>query len=339
MLALVLAATLAQEDPLRDFWEPIDLELENVEPREAFDRLFDATGLCPMDTSGLRGEPITLRLKGASYWQALDALCRAHGGINYPKRMFTDDLESRRWVDVPTVYRGPLRLHVYDTARVREIRYPDRADRTEVTIVAQWLPSFAQKPGEFVITKAEDSDGTSLLPMVKVDPGFDLAADHRAAAWLFPLRPTRAKSIRRLEATWTLTCLDRLQEVRFEKPAKSVGAAKDVGPIRVELSDYQMEHGTHQFSIRLSFGPAKVSKEWKDSLEVVPLASRMALRVGVDGKKRLVWKSGEGADHVEFKTFGLQAVPEEIVVRVGADLRTVEIPFVFENVPLPEDGR
>src|SRR5436190_3386912 len=77
-----------QEDTLQGLWKPVDLQLDRVETRQAFERLFAASGVrvqIPPENSDKR---ITVGLKKATFWQGLDEICRADGGVSYPERIY-----------------------------------------------------------------------------------------------------------------------------------------------------------------------------------------------------------------------------------------------------------
>ena len=355
-----------QEDTLQGLWKPVDLQLDRVETRQAFERLFAASGVrvqIPPENSDKR---ITVGLKKATFWQGLDEICRADGGVSYPERIYQSSdhhLVHRRWIECPTWYGGPLRLTVCDSARVREIQYPDRVDRTELALVMQWLPTFVPGQearlgvqGELSITRAEDSTGKSLLPLIVASKDFDrwpsASMEAPLAAWLLRLQPTAsgAKSVRLLEGTWSVKCLNDVQEVRFDKPEASVGTARQVGPMTVTLKSLEPVKGRfgesetrYCYTIRLSYDQEKAPADWKESLKTLGLKARVlpfAQTEGVEPSSDYIDVSKSGSNWVEFSTpWGSRSRPTAITLRVGASVLPVRVPFTLKDISLPEDVR
>src|SRR6266487_1729800 len=86
---LILACLLAlprvgrcQEETLKELWKPINLELDGVETWQAFERLFAVSGVRVKIPSEESDKRITVSRKQATFWQGLDEICRAHGGVS-----------------------------------------------------------------------------------------------------------------------------------------------------------------------------------------------------------------------------------------------------------------
>ena len=181
------------ESPIDKLAVPIDLEFDNVEAGVALKRLSKAAGVNVEVPLHVPEGLLRIHLRKRSFWEALDEICRLHGGLRYPPRVYYREgikLEAGPWKEVPAWTRGPFRLSVYDTARIREFRYPDRQDRTEIVLVLQWTPNFVpvrsdgHRPGTLRVTKVEDDTGRPRgrvgLPSYGATPWFTCRWDTRA---------------------------------------------------------------------------------------------------------------------------------------------------------------
>src|SRR5262245_47767001 len=65
---------------------------------------------------------VTLRVKNAGFFEALDALCRAHGNMTYLTDVHSDEplqIESGLWIEYPAVYSGSFKVAVLGVARFK----------------------------------------------------------------------------------------------------------------------------------------------------------------------------------------------------------------------------
>jgi len=364
MLAIVLALVLVQEDSFQGTWKPIDLDLREVPAREAFEALFTKAGSRIALPETLEDRPVTLRVNGAPYWKAFDEICRAHGNLRFSERPFYNRgemVEVGTWIDRPVFYRGPIRLHVYDLATVREFRYPRRRDRTDVTLILTWSPDFTpvadfmQIPGRLKITRAVDDTGKSLLPPVDGDDNYDYSANggvgRTSSAQMFRLQPADAKATRLaiLEGEWDGSYLGDLEEVRFEKPEESVGQTKTVGPIRVTLKAFgpsarsisRADEKHFDARLVLSVDPS-ATEEWKEQLKKVPLERRSLWQMGyvADGVSsstylRSLSKNPPESPELQCTLRSLQAAPASLSITVGKSIRAGSFAFSFKDLKLP----
>ena len=344
-------------DSLGNLGGSITLDFQNVDPRRALLLLANASGEELDIPVSIRDKPVSMKLQGARFWPTLDEICRQHGGIGYkaPRLKTMLEIKPRPWIEYPTWYQGPLRLQVYDVARVREFFYPKRLDRTEVALMLQWTHDFlpvrvgSHSPGELRLTRVEDDRGNSLLPPLDRLPGphfHPAMGPGRSYAKVFPLKAAPgATRLTRVEGVWEGSWLKDLQKVVFEDPASSVGAVRRVGPIKLVLERFDRKSKAHRFEflIRMSYDPFDATQEWKDSLEEVSLADRLdrkALLEGGTPGMTYMHPGNIGGSFTEWR--GLPSttkVPKALVVRVARSVGTARVPFSFKNVKLPGEGR
>jgi len=143
-VCLPLLFLLAQDsgpprDPqelLRPFWKPVSLHLKDTSSRTVFESLFTQAGQTLELPETWEPKAVSLDLVDASFWQAVDAVCKADGGI----RMGTSTSRGQRglvaepWIPLPVCYAGPLRFSIADVSRVEELTDPERTSRTDLEV-------------------------------------------------------------------------------------------------------------------------------------------------------------------------------------------------------------
>jgi len=280
-------------------------------------------------------------------------------------------LDLSPWIEYPAAYQGPLRLAVFDAARIREVRYPGRGDRTDLTFILQWTGSFEPirgslgRAGGLRLARLEDDTGRSLLPEIKVPLDFEVGhagwTGTPACYWIlhFGAAGAGARKIARIDAEWEGTFLRDVEEVVFDNPVESVGKAKKVGPMSLVLASFAKEKGllvdedfpSYDFVLRLSFDPAAAPKEWQDSLKAVPLQKRLvhtfeAALVSAGQELRLKRQSlYEGKSEPAWAeltgnvTLGRDRSLSTLSVRLAKGVGSGKASFSFKDVKLPEEGR
>lgn len=361
MEILLLVFCSLQEDLFEGLWKRMDLRSEEISAAEALERICRASGESLKFPPVAAEKKISLNLEGATFWQAVDEVCRRHDGLNHPARPQNErgrKLDAAPWSERPTWYGGPLRLFAYDAARVRSFRYPDRADRTEIALVLQWTSRFvpvtgaANRPGDLRLTRAEDDTGNSLLPLLELGPEFRHSdagmLGPAAQLWLYRLRPAAAtaKRVAVVEGEWEGTLLEDIESVTFEKPAESVGESRKAGPITVTLVSLEARRSSEDsgvyfdYSIRLSFDPESAPKEWQETLKAAPLSVRALSKVDLGGGDSDYLPSGtpeEGGAAVYAGSFGTRRrAPDAMTFHVAKLARRVKAPFVLHDIRLPE---
>jgi len=292
LLLLPAQAAPHESDPCKGLSRPVDLDLQDIDTRAAFQALFRQSGSKLYLPESFPEKKISCRVKGVTFLEAVDALCRLNGSLRYyPSPTSGGELHSGPWTERPVSYRRPFRLSVYDTARIRELRYPIRGDRTDVTLVLQWAdvvqPMWEgeETAGKIRVSRAEDDTGRSLLPPLEKPPGTEFMEGggewSAASYWIVRLQPAApgARKIASLDAEWEGRLLSGVEEATFENPEGAVGKLLRVGWITVTLVKFERNKDeSSEYSIRLSSDPSAPAK-WKESLKEFPLEARILTHV------------------------------------------------------------
>jgi hypothetical protein len=114
----------------------------------------------------LEDKTVELKVKDAGFFQALDALCRAHGALTYVEEEFRDRkkremvLRSGTWVDYPTSYWGHFKVQVASFIRLKT--RSERGEKSWVRVELEVFHPPSLSVGyleKFDITEALDGSG------------------------------------------------------------------------------------------------------------------------------------------------------------------------------------
>jgi hypothetical protein len=273
---------------------------------------------------------VELKVRGAGYLQALDALCRAHGGITY----FEDEnlqgseelvLRPGTWVEFPTSYSGPFKVIVTSFTRIK--MRSRRGDQSWVCVNVQVLspPSIsAQQPATargMELVAARDAAGQDVLfptPRAEIDEIV------RIGAGGIPVKDFDvSKGLSRLEGkTW--------MEVARRVPVRiplDVGAKIDAphGTLLVQsVSEIKKEVGS-LWLVSLKYEPREA--EGPGMARMFESTARFD-----EGEEFFAGMYGDSDRRADIRTEEEGPRPKALFLKARADLRTVEVPFSFANI-------
>jgi hypothetical protein len=338
-------------EQLREYWTPLSLDLRGMEAQEALEKVFAQSGERLEVASPPAPKKISLQVNGATFWDAVDRICKAHANLRYGLRASDggSGLVPEPWIPTPTFLLGPLRFSIYDVVRTRESRFPGRFDRTDVTVVLQWLSKLPLDidpkghAGRVKVLRATDEQGNSMLPTVETNGEFELAFDqsNRKCGWALHLQlAPRSSRISRLDLEWQGNVLTGIEEVRIENPPVEVGRRWKVGNVTLMLERFAKDvfppgEPRYDCAFFLSWDPSAAPPEWRSGLEKVPLSRRILPDLRHEGgmSGSLTWGS-DGAASSKLRGF-MRGDPAPFSVRVAKDICPLSIRVTFENIPLP----
>jgi len=363
-LVLVLALSLQDKappsdpaEPLRKFWKPVTLAVQKASAQEVLQEIMKQSGETLQMARDWEPKSISVDLKGVPFWRAVDEVCRLDGNLGlHPSR---HNLELRLGAGVPpTAYAGPVRFAIQEVVRVREIRYPARFDRTEISVVARWTSGYTPildpwpYPGTLEVVRAMDRQGRSLLPPVALEETFVRSAggsSGRSAEWLFRLQPAdrTERVLPVVDLRWKPLHAEEVEDVVFENPLQTDGVARRVGDFTVTLQRCARdEKGGSMIEARLALhaDSSTLAPEARRAIEEVPLQRRMLNESELDGKKG--WQffkvMGDGRNPfdvaLQFWMDG-EHPPQKLKLRVARRVSSLSIPITFADVPIPEAGK
>lgn len=353
-IPLALAGFQDPADPLRKYWKPITLDVKDVPANQVLDQIFEQAGERLEIRGSWKPNPVTVKLEGVSVWRAVDEVCRRDGNLMLDNNRHRLALRKAPAALPPVAYAGPVRFSIEDVTRVRELRYPDRMDRTELSIMARWTEGYSPvlhpwpQPGILEVVRAEDAGGRSLLPAVGIEETFVRSAggtSGRASSWLLRIQPVARpdKVLSRLELAWKTVFPDEVEEVVFQTPTRAAGESHKIGDFTVTLEKCSKdEKGGSSLETRVRFhaDPPALSAEARGALEAVPLERRLLNDMEVDGESKREYFGIVG----EKKPFDVvfrcwihdKPEPRTLKFRAARRMSPLSIPVVFSDIPLPE---
>jgi len=288
---------------------------------------------------GIDEKTIDLRVRDAGYLQALDALCRAHGGISYLEgenlkghEEFT--LRPGTWVEFPTSYSGPFKLIVTSLTRIKLRSKRGEQAWVRVNLQLFWPPSIsAEQPAmsrELELSAARDAGGQDLLfPKAKpeTDELVTVGTDgfyKRATSITTQVKDfDLAKGLSRFEGkTW----METARRVQVRLPL-DVGSKVDAphGVLLVQsVSEIKKETGS-LWLVSLKYEPREAKGPG------MPRMFEPYVRFD-GGEEFYVGMYGDHEREVEIRTEEEGPRPKALFLNARADLRTVEIPFSFTSI-------
>ncbi len=300
----------------------------------------------PIVFKDLPAEPVTVAFEKLGFWEALDRLCKAHGGVMWEVKEKVIVVSKRPYRDLPKVFRG--NHIVYFERLSSDTRLT--GGRTDLSL--QLEGGFAWTQGSVVprdildIEEFSDDRGTDLRAKAAgAGVTFTLSEEyppepgHLVKALDFTentLLHDQAAKISRLKGSVRLEyVIESRKLATFEKPAGRVGKPEKVGGITVTLKKYSVNDDDADVNIKI---------------ETATLRDKLLLRARgfhlIDSKGAVYEASGwideepdEDTGKIEYDCDLEFSFPEGTVivaleVTIPTDLEEVVIPFDFKDLPL-----
>jgi len=289
--------------------------------------------------------PVALKVRNASFFETLDAICRAHGNATYADTAFagpdgTISLRSATWVEYPVVYSGPFRVTVSEMGRFTQTSSLGSRAWTRVYVVVfgpPWIQVSSQSgaKAEFTALEARTADGDGVLPNPEeLDPiqridvmnysTLGTKTGSNSVYKVFQLRPFD---------------LDRGLSVFRGKAVLTVADPVDTAVAPKEGTQVQTEAGTLVVDKVTEHLKSDKGSTWRLQLTMQPKQPGRALRTLLENRVQ----EGEGKwqdlelprdNGMTFEAVigPLPKLPDRLVFRVRKGDRKVEVPFEFKNL-------
>lgn len=337
----------------------VTLQADKIPVSKALAELTKQTGIRVEDVRGGPDETISLDLKKASFWQALDALAAGAGArVNlYPTSGRI--VLAKRGAEYrlpPISYAGRFRLCAKKITTSRDLEISEKKGRggaTHLAVEVAWdpelLPLYLEtRPRSLRLVDDRNhvltlpDEGSSLAP---VDGRITLGIDLR-----LPALPRSATAIRSLEGelamigpskmlTFTFAMLDRLAETKATDPERQLTQEG----VTCRILDVKLLRDRWSLRMELLYPPGMKQLDTNQSWVV---NNEMTLE-SPDGKKRLPSIDGtvESATtrravlwyHFRDRGTSKRGKPGNWRVRYRTPASLIEAPikFTFRDIPLP----
>jgi hypothetical protein len=334
MLALVLSLQESGTVTLEKR-APIDILLADVEK---------ATGARFRIEHNVDKKNIDVSIRNAGFFQALDAICRAHGGVTFSGRHYSGPdgtivVQAGNWTEFPVAYSGPYRLLVSEMGRFTQVSSVGERAWSRVFLVLlgpPWIGVSEEAGVEAVwtIDEARDHQGRDVRRPAE-DPDLVLRADllghpdfanyaqsnaARTTVQLQTFDIDRGLSL--LKGKVTLQIADSIDAVLVPKEGERLDT--DAGELSIDkVTHHVKKEGNNSWRIQVSLKPKAAS---------IPLKRLVEHRVFFGGGE---WKELElPNDRFTFEAVigPLPELPEKITFKIRARERKVGVPFEFKSL-------
>ncbi len=333
---LILTTLAAAQEPGRitiDRTGTIDEFVEEL--RAASGAEFRVDGAVPKT-------PFAVKISGAAFYEALDAVCRAHGGACYLRAPMGPvegkvDLFAGQFLDVPGCYVGDLKVLVSEfTEHTAELPVgPRHWCRASVLVLGPpWLRVASANNAKAVwsLEEAKDADGKDVLPPANEgEPDHRLDLAYSPTVWkgnlvhkTFRLHPFDLdRGLSSLKGKVQLTVGDAKEiAIPFDE-GKTVDTP--VGTISVDSIREVKGRTASVYHIGLTLRPAEGIKTLKQAIEA-------RYRVDGEGRENLHWTLTLPNSGMSFTGSVREPKPEKIRIVVHQGERRLDVPFEFKAV-------
>jgi hypothetical protein len=300
----------------------------------------------PIVFKDLPADKVTLSLDKTGFWEALDRLCKTHGGVMWEVKEKEIIVSKRPYRDLPKVFRG--NQVVYFERLTSEHRHQAGRAMPSVSLeggVAWTKGAFVPRQA-LLVDEFVDDQGTNLVvrdagggPTFTFNEEEAMDPEHLFRAIAFSQNATlhdKAAKLDRLKGSVQLEyVLESKRLALFEKPASLVGKPQKSGALTVMIKRFNKGDDDAEVRVHIE------STSLREKLPIRASGFRL-----IDSKGALHHASGwveedvdEDAGKVEYDCDLEFALPEglEIVAlefTIPTDLETVAIPFDFKGLPL-----
>jgi predicted transcriptional regulator len=304
----------------------------------------------PLVFKDLPAKTLTVALENRPFWEALDAVCKAHGGVMWKVKENEIIVAKGAYRDVPKVFRGNL---VYFLDSFTVMHWMGQGGGANVDLLGKlaWIKGARPLSTSFEIEKIEDDKGTNLrsadgggffvLSEEDYDGGQPPSPDRLSEPLQFndQIPPhEEAEKIAVVSGRLTVKyALDWKKVLSLAKPADARGQTHQAGDVTVAIQDFAVEGRR----VRM-----KVAVTMKGEVEEdLPVRARDFVITDTDGKSHPASGSQENwesfSDNNGEKTIITYALtvqlPEKAQIAAfellqPTEVEEVVIPFEFKDL-------
>jgi hypothetical protein len=305
-------------------------------------KLESAPGLSFQKNSLDLSQKLSIRLEDASFWEALDEVCKKASIWYYPG---TDPLYLNGGMASmkPRVYYGPLMIVMDRISHQRKVTFDKIHSEYVIRLMCVWEKHVAPlgPTGKSHLTAVIDDTGQSLLPAVPPPapprPAFYVRTSGQGIdlSGLLPPAPD-AKKLARVEGTLELDFPARVDEVRIELQGDAPSATRELEGAVLELRSFAPQStwgAAAEFTIR--FKDAKEAANFRiGANDVEFIAPGDTKRPGWIGSTSPDSEKGEFRFTAHWRNVGRQELPKEIRLKIPRGSIVKNVPFCYRDVDL-----
>jgi hypothetical protein len=322
----------------------VTLHAEEMPLGQALEELRKGSGQ-PLVWKDLPPGKVSVSLDKTPFWEALDRLCKAQGGIMWTVEDKEIVISNKSYRDLPKVFHGNQVIFFTAVSSDRRRYGAQVLPQTSLEGSVAWVQGAFIPDSDLRVEEFKDDQGTNLAPP---SPGavFRLGGEE----FLNPTCLARplgfgqavsihddAKALARLKGEVLLEyTLDVKRLALFEKPQGSVGKSIREGMVTVTLKSFELEEGTASVRVLLTTPKAR---------------GKLSLRAAgfrlLDPQGKICEASGWVDDEADDDTGKIEydasldfTLPEgkfevaSLEITVPTERESISIPFDFRDIPL-----
>jgi hypothetical protein len=335
----------------------VDLHDNGIPLSRALAEIRRQTGVIVNDDSGQPERPLSLDLRQATFWQAVDAVAQA-GRLKalLPDRDGAVRLVALRPGDrpPPASYDGDFRVRVLRISASRDLD----SDRSQCTVSLEiaWTPTLRPLFLESQVQQLRLRDEANRPLPVTAEPSSLVAVDGRFSYpidLLLPGFPRASREIGELSGKLTAIAPNKMLVFRFDATLKALNDAVPDGALRrlthdavlCRLTRIKLERNRWSISVGLEYPPGSLPLE---SFQQASLVVNNDLTLQSKDGKRTISSTSSVVEYVTSRralvTYHFTDGPrsargkaEAWYVQYRAPARIVSVPirFTFRRLPLP----
>lgn len=309
---------------------------------------FRKTSGQPLVWKELPAGTVTLALDKTPFWEALDRLCKAHGGVMWSVKEKDIVVSKGPYRDLPKVFRGNQVLAFQSISSDKHRNGMQITPQTRLAASLSWVRGSSPPRALLHVEDLSDDRGTDLSP--RQQAGFGVIFTFNSEDPVEPDVLTKplyysqnltlhddSKSLSRLRGEVRLEyTLDSKRLALLEKPQGSVGKPVRAGALTITVKRFQQLDGTVDVRLMIS-SPRRPDK--------LPLRTDGFRLLDTQGK--IYQASGwldddvdEDSGKIDYDASLDFTLPEgkieiaSLEITVPTDLETVTLPFDLKDIPL-----
>ncbi len=321
----------------------VTLKADRIPLREAVEAIRRQAPFPIVLEEGVPDQPVTLELRDVTAFEALDRLCRSHGGVlsrlpwhvkdpkgdRHPVTILAGvDAETRRHVD------GAVLVDLREVRRLDRSDFGGKTDRDlEIVIQAAWEPALKPTAVRCSIQIVEDATGRAFAVRSggSSDGQWDTALNLHYHFHLATLPPAGIESFRRISGLLELRFPSDVFTARVEKPVGKRDVKVEGGEASFTLKSCALAQSLYRVELETELGRRILGSGARSRFEMIDSRGRTwGHRRGSSGPTPttlvLFFDAPDGAEVAELRALLLKDDPARPIVR--------RVPWTFENVPV-----
>ncbi len=298
----------------------------------------------PLAFKDLPEEPVTVTLDKVPYWEAINTVCKAHGGVMWSVGTTETEITKGPYVERPRVVRGNLLISFQRLTISSNLQLDAQNSYHNMNLQGVVAWTAGSTPGTITLNveRMEDDKETSLVQrdrgVMSIDQGRNpdpKAISRPVNQYCYVMPDDAATKLAILKGAVTVRYILATKKLwSLPNPAASVGRSFEVAPYNIALESFNVNGRSVAASVRVS----QAGRRWDSSV----VAQDFCL-VAKDGKTISMGgyiTSRSIGGNTSSSTFQLNAtVPDKCEITAlelitASDTEEIPIGFEFKDLPI-----